>query len=953
MNLQQPPVASPLTELCTMADAEHRKAFVAKHPELLDCKLVQELAETVRLQIRVDLAQAQSAAEAAMTIADALGDEECLGRAARAKANTLWPKGQCRPAVELLERAVGHFTLAGRTDEVGRTLSTSIQPLILLGEYDRALRSASTARYIFSSQNDQMRLARLEINVANIHHRQERFAEAIECYERAYKQLIVIGDTEAVGVALHNMAACLISLNDFDRASTIYTEARQHFRDHNMPLLAAQADYNIAYLYHLRGEYERALQALRKTREDCLLSGDNYHAALCDLDQSDIYLELNLAKEAVEMASQAVEGFERLGMGYEAARSLTNMAIGHSQDRDAQSALCLFARARERFSLEGHGAGEALVDLYRAMHSFETGQHSEARELAASAARYFRSAGLARKAVVCELLLARVELASGALPDARKQIEIARHSLNSLDAPVLNFHAQLVLGQILEACGESAQSFLAYQAAQGELENLRCGLQREELKIAFMENKTVVYEQLIGHSVRRGLCGFAAEEAFGYMEQAKCRSLMDELSERSRIGAGTESAPAVTPESEKLRQQLNSYYHRIESEQMRPEGISPETIERLWAEARACENSLLRKLRDDAIRPGNPTAAQHQTILSIPAIQAALNPETNLIEYCQVNGQLLAAVITSNSIEIVRLAELAQVQNRLRMLHFQISKLCHSRHAGGKLEKLSASSTVRHLQDLHNDLVAPLRHLLKGKHLVFIPHGALYDLPMHALHDGREFLIDRFTVSYAPSASVYAFGQRSEETFAPSSLILGFSDPKAPWILREVEEAASLLPNPRLLVGQDATQDALREYGPGSSVVHIATHGHFRRDNPMFSSVRLGDSHLNVYDLYNLRLPVDLLTLSGCGTGQGMVAAGDEFMGLARGLLYAGARSLLLTLWDVNDRSTADLVRSFYTHYQGGVGGKAHALRSAMLELRERNEHPFYWAPLMLVGRAP
>ena len=119
----------------------------------------------------------------------------------------------------------------------------------------------------------------------------------------------------------------------------------------------------------------------------------------------------------------------------------------------------------------------------------------------------------------------------------------------------------------------------------------------------------------------------------------------------------------------------------------------------------------------------------------------------------------------------------------------------------------------------------------------------------------------------------------------------------------------------------------------------------------MFSGIRLGGSYLNLYDLYSLKLPVELVTLSGCATGVNVVAAGDELLGLVRGLLYAGAQSLLLTLWDVQDKSTSEFKKSFYRHY-GENSDKSLALQSSMHELRERYPHPYYWAPFILVGRA-
>lgn len=161
---------------------------------------------------------------------------------------------------------------------------------------------------------------------------------------------------------------------------------------------------------------------------------------------------------------------------------------------------------------------------------------------------------------------------------------------------------------------------------------------------------------------------------------------------------------------------------------------------------------------------------------------------------------------------------------------------------------------------------------------------------------------------------------------------------------------AEVVPSPQICLGRQATENVLRTTGASSRFIHIATHGIFRRDNPMFSSIRLADSYLNIYDLYQLRLPAELLTLSGCGTGLSVVAAGDELLGLMRGLLAAGAESLLLSLWDVHDRTTARFMASFYSGLQKHTD-KGLALRGAMLELRKTHAHPYYWAPFVLIGK--
>ena len=156
--------------------------------------------------------------------------------------------------------------------------------------------------------DDKRHLAHVEINLGNLFHRQDRFEEGLASYERAYEMLLPIGDSEGLAVALYNMSVCLISLNDFPRALATYQRAREVFVERGMTLLVGQADYNIAYLYYLRGEYGRAIEMLRTTREKSEHNGDAHILALCYLDLSDIYLELNLSAEAAEVAPKRAPG---------------------------------------------------------------------------------------------------------------------------------------------------------------------------------------------------------------------------------------------------------------------------------------------------------------------------------------------------------------------------------------------------------------------------------------------------------------------------------------------------------------------------------------------------------------------------------------------------------------------------------------------------------------------
>jgi CHAT domain-containing protein len=157
------------------------------------------------------------------------------------------------------------------------------------------------------------------------------------------------------------------------------------------------------------------------------------------------------------------------------------------------------------------------------------------------------------------------------------------------------------------------------------------------------------------------------------------------------------------------------------------------------------------------------------------------------------------------------------------------------------------------------------------------------------------------------------------------------------------------------LVGPEATADRVVRAIGQAGVVHLACHARFDPGTPLGSGVRLADRWLTVRDIYALRLNADHVTLSGCETGRSLVRAGDELMGLLRGFFAAGAKSLLASLWRVDDESAAEIMSSFYSFWQkdpGAQRSKAAALREAQLEGLARRPHPAFWAPFRLIGRS-
>jgi CHAT domain-containing protein len=915
-------------------------------------EVIQELNAATQQEFRINTKNALSLAEAAILAARHTRNSPLLAQSYRMKANVLAAGGDYTAAVELYDSALALFAKNKDDEGIGRTLAAAIQPHIMIGNYDRAFDLAARAQKIFRKLKDHRRLARLENNIGNIYHRQDRFEEALSHYKRGYQQLLPYGDTEELTISLNNVSMCLISMNNFAQALATYEGAKKLLASHDLPLIHLITDYNIAYLHYLRGDYRRAIQMLKDARLAGEKIGYTYLVGLCYLDLSDIYVELNLSSEAQEVAEEGFLLFRKLDIGYEAAKTLANRAIAFGQDGKTRQALELFAEAKPLFVKEKNNVWPWLIDLYQAIVLFHEGRHFEARRLAIGAAAFFDASLLRNKAVLCHFLLTQIAIRTSDLDGAHRECSVALDILKDVDAPILRYQGHFLLGQIDAANGDLRAAHVEYQKARAELESLRSNLGRDELKISFMKNKTELYERLVELCLNPDFPEGSTEEAFHYIELAKSRNLAELIFKRSGVLPEAQAGQSeLVHRIRDLREQLNWYQHRIELEQLRPAQNTAQRIEALRNEAQNREKALLTVLDELPETEMESAAMLSCAHVSLDEIRAILLADTAFLEYYASGEKILAAVVTKSALDIVPVSGMSQLSEALRLLRFQLARVQLNPESGRSISGNVYRAALAHLQELYEELVAPIRPQLNVRHLVIVPHGALHYLPFHALHDGNKFLMDSYDISYSPSASVYALCHQPVERQSEGPLVLGIPDALAPMIRDEVEAVHRILPNSELHVGDTANHELLASKGSTSDIIHIATHGNFRPDNPMFSGIKLGDGYLHLYELYHMRLTADLLTLSGCATGLNVIAAGDELMGLIRGALYAGARSLLLTLWDVNDLSTSGFMTSFYKRLKQS-GNKASAAACAAREVREEHPHPYYWAPFVIVGKA-
>jgi len=300
------------------------------------------------------------------------------------------------------------------------------------------------------------------------------------------------------------------------------------------------------------------------------------------------------------------------------------------------------------------------------------------------------------------------------------------------------------------------------------------------------------------------------------------------------------------------------------------------------------------------------------------------------------------------------IATLVELRPLLEQLAFQFSKFQYGPDYYQRHRAVLLNGTQDVLAQLGEKLLGRFWEHLSGLDaLIIVPHGPLHALPFQALRMGGRYLIEDFAISYAPSAAVLKFCWEKPAPAGPGPgfkhLLVGVPDERMTHVREEIQALAGLLGDGTVLLGEQATFQHFQQSAAGCDILHLAAHGLFRPDAPLLSSIHLADRWLAVQDIYNLDLKASLVTLSACETGLGRDAGGDDLMGLVRGFLYAGASSLLVSLWTVDDEAMTHLVIAFYTHWLAGQP-KARALRQAQLDLLEKYEHPFYWAPLVLVG---
>ncbi len=771
-------------------------------------------------------------------------------------------------------------------------------------------------------------------------------------------------------------------------------EAERHYTDALRRARAALDDRSetwavirLADVYKVRGETQLALDSLSTALDRLDRVKDQRYRAGVLHSLGTLHRRLGRRQTAVEFLGEAAAIYEAIEAPRSRAASLSQIGQLLAEQGDTEGAL---AKLRTALSLRRQSSdlrGESVAlrnigavyrrsgDVTAALNYFD-----QATELLATV-----DAPRSKATLLTELgwLHTQQGSPSKALSSHREALAI----FEQVGDPVATATALFEVGRTQRKLGDHFDALRSVQRALQIAEDMRVSPLSEALRISFFSTVSELFDlniELLMHLYRQDNASGYAVAALEADERSRARSLLDLLSEAGAEIRVDASAHLLETEAS-LQGRLNDAVEQMgdASSSGKVRGALTREIKRTIAELDAIRAEIRRR----SPRYANLTRPEPLTVSEIQT--SVLDDETALLQYRLGADQSYLWLVTNDSLEAFNLSPADEIESRARRVH-ELLRQSPRRASEVLLQRL--------LCDLAVDLLGPIESRLENRRLVIAADGALHYLPFAVLPKTSagdctkaEPLIANHEIIYIPSATVVSVLRRDTRRAEPKGQLAVIADPvfglddprltmgqlndaievvngrgfsyrRLPQTAEEASAITELVPTPDsyLATGFEASKETVQSGRlTGYRVVHFATHGILNAEEPALSGVALSavnesgdpiDGFLRAHEVFNLDLSAELVVLGACNTALGRQVRGEGLIGLTRGFMYAGAPSVMVTLWSVSDRGTAEFMRSFYSALLAQGLSPSAALRRAQLELRQTHPQPFYWAGFVLQG---
>ena len=916
----------------------------------------------------------------------------------KARGDALVQIGHFQAAIECLDAAGEEFLHMGDEGNWARSRMSWIMASESLGRVEEALQEAERARNVFERLGEHYWAGNIASNTAIILDHLGRYQDAIKLYEHARSIYPLLTDQREVDIKRNiaivelNEAISLSWLGKFDEATHLQQKAYNSFLVLSETGLVVFIEIDMANLAYMQGYYGQALSRYLHVRDALLQNGNDSPTnpmllAELKLQMADCLTKLNRTQEACHLVEEAVATYKQIGTSRQTSNALREYASTLRASGRLQEALIAL---KEALTLFHHGGFDHFIfatKLQEAEILLDVGDLDQAYNLAEQIkeqveVQHFVARSIRASLIIVQALFRKADQAEK-LQDGITQAQLLEEATCLAKQIVLQakkhnlqeerYKSHFYLGQIFALQRNTIKAVKHYQAAITQIEYILNNL-AFDLSPSFLHSAWGVYEEMIALCIRQS----QPERALSYLERVRSLALRQYLDSTNILQEekGEETANVSASQSTKatrlrIQYELREWqekYHYYSSllADIYPSASPLVDQHIIQAEMQRCEsrvNELFERLQLSQSETPFVARAQKQRALTleqddIKHLQQRLSPDQLLLTYFLFNGTLTIFAVTAKSLRTFEVAEgQKELERLLPFLHIYLHPSSWS-----DVQKPPQQPIRRMLKKLYDLLIGPVKTLLpygQGQ-LTIVPYGPLHTLPFHALYDGSHFLIEDFQINYLPASNLllHFSDYKGDKTYNASPgrtpLVFGYSgNGHLQRCIIEAETLASIL-HGRCYLEKEATIARLIEQAPGSTVIHIATHGRARLDAPNFSSVLLADGQLNAIDAFSLDLQgCELVTLSGCETGLSLSGGGDEQLGLGRAFLASGTRSLVISLWPVEDHSTNTLMQTFYQHLLSGEN-KMQALRAAQCSLLHSGSpalsHPYFWAAFRLIG---
>lgn len=928
-----------VSSLATAEEDAEREHLVQTEPALQSPLVVEALCDQAARWLREEPSRARNAATTALWLATTIRDLPSQGLAHRTLANIFASLSRTSEAYSQYEAALTIFHDLGNTLQAAITRSTALPTVNETDGAQTALLWAEKARRIFQATGDKLRLARLENNVAVLLFRQEDYEKALERWKAANETLQNIGENSDQAATLRNLAVCCISLNRPEQAQAYYKEARNLCTIHGFKFILHEIDYNIAYLHYLQGDHHQALRLYQEARTRSRALGDRYHEALCSLDEAEVYIELNLLQEAATVSQLAATQFQEQRRPYETAKALYNLALVHARQGDPRAALAHLESASNELSRQGNLLWPGQVELLRASIFSSEGRFFEAKRSVSAAIERFRESHLVLRGAQANLLLAKILHAQGSYVDAEQLCRTSLDTLQSFGEPDTLFQALFLLGRTLDSQGNIPEATKAFFQAEEHLMELRERRTAARFRLSVVEQPLDVYAHLVTLLLGEQSISDLSTAIFRLVETAKARSFAD-----SMVLPGRHSQSHITMRSQlvdqvsNLRQELTWLYRRIDRSELPERPLEPSVVESLRTQSREKESELAERLALLRVRdPESDVDPERIGISSIPAVQESLKDRV-LLEYYIAHDLVVVIVVSRRQCKVLPIAVASTVRDMQRRLwHY----LHHANQGSGRA--LAVEPLSRILSELYCELLLPVEDFLGDSSLLIVPHGFLFFLPFHAFRRKAEYVIERASVSYIPSAATLPRVTGIRTTTGRAGVLLDSQAqaPGTPSLDKATQE--------RVIRDETPTEASALKGGGDFAALHLIASAKLRGDNALFSTVTFGGREHTFLDLHRSKFLCPMISIEGSGFWPSLPTGDREVSALWSALLTSGARTASLPSGFGSIQVQHEHSRLFYDElFRGLSASEAH--RNATLALIEMGFATSEWASLVLIG---